>query len=105
MGSMGEEKTRREFFRAAARTAALFGLGAIAWTAMFRSGRSGPEGARPRFPCERCPALPSCSQPDSLQARDALGSRARIENKAGEIPPRRLCDDSGLLNAPARKRS
>jgi hypothetical protein len=95
MGSMGGEKTRREFLRAAARAAALFGLGAVAWTAASRSGRSGPAGARPRFPCERCPALPSCSQADSLQARDALGPRARTENAASAIPPRRLCADSG----------
>jgi len=93
MGDMGEERTRREFLRAAVRTAALFGLGAIAWTAMFKSTRGLPRGARMRFPCERCPALPSCSQPDSLQARDALGPRAQTENAAREIPPRRLCVD------------
>jgi hypothetical protein len=102
---MAEKSARREFLRAAVRAAALFGLGAIAWTATSGSGRRGPDGARPRFPCERCPALPSCSQPDSLQARDALGSRARSENADSQAPPRRLCEDSGLLNTPARKRS
>jgi len=102
---MTEKRTRREFFRAAVRTAALFGLSAIAWTATARSGLRGPDGATPRFPCERCPALPSCSQPDSLQARDALGPPARTENAASEIPPRRLCEDAGLLKMPAQKRS
>ncbi|MGD1001326.1 MAG: hypothetical protein ABSA67_11590 [Candidatus Brocadiia bacterium] len=86
-------QTRREFLRTAARTAALFGLGAIAWIATGKSGGQGPDGARPRFPCERCPALSSCSQADSLQARDALGPRARTENPARDIPPRRLCVD------------
>jgi hypothetical protein len=98
-------QTRREFLRAAARTAALFGLGGIAWTSIAKSERRGPEGVPPRFPCERCPALPSCSQADSLQARDALGPRARIETAARDIPPRRLCVESGLLKLPAQKRS
>jgi len=89
---MGRQ-SRREFLRTAARTAALFGLGAIAWIATSGSGRRGPDGARARFPCERCPALPSCSQADSLQARDALGPRARTENAPRDIPPRRLCVD------------
>ena len=88
-------QTRREFLRTAARTAALFGLGAIAWIATGKSGRREPNGAQPRFPCERCPALPSCSQADSLQARDALGPRAQSKNAADEIPPRRLCVDPG----------
>jgi len=98
---MGEERTRREFLRAAA----LFGLGIISWTAMSKSRRGGPDEARPRFPCERCPALPSCSLPDSLQARDALGPRARIETAPCDVPPRRLCIESGLLKAPAQKGS
>jgi hypothetical protein len=95
---------RREFLRSAARTAALFGVGAVAWRAASRSGRQ-PEGAPARFPCERCPALPSCSQADSLQARDALGPRARAETASRDVPPRRLCVESGLLKMPAQKRS
>ncbi len=89
-------QNRREFLRTAARTAALFGLGAIAWIAATKSGRREPAGAQPRFPCERCPALPSCSQADSLQARDTLGPRARTENASRDVPPRRLCVDGGL---------
>ncbi len=86
-------QNRREFLRTAARTAALCGLGAIAWVATGKSGGRGPDGATPRFPCERCPALSSCSQADSLQARDALGPRARTENVPRDVPPRRLCVD------------
>ncbi len=97
-------QTRREFLRTIARTAGLFGLGAIAWTSISRSGRAGPAGAAPRFPCERCPALTSCSQAESLQARDALGPRARNENAAPAIPPRRLCVESGLVKMPPQER-
>ena len=97
-------QTRREFLRTVARTAGLFGLGAIAWSSISRSGRSGPAGATPRFPCERCPALTSCSQAESLQARDALGPRARTENAMPGVPPRRLCIENGLVKLPPQDR-
>ena len=98
---MGKGSTRRDFLRAAA----LFGLGIISWTTMSKPGRLGPNETTAPFPCERCPALSSCSMPDSLQARDVLGPRASTVNAPRDVPPRRLCVESGLLKLTAQKRS
>jgi hypothetical protein len=91
---MPEGNTRREFLRAAVRTAGLLGLGGLVWSAASRFGGSAGGTRTSKLPCERCPALTACTRADSLQARDALGGRARPTAPANAARLRRLCDDN-----------
>ena len=92
---MADGKTRREFLLTLGRTAGLLGLGGLVVSAASRSAGSGAGAATPRLPCEQCPALRACSLADSLQARDAVGVRARPVSAADGGNLRRLCASNG----------
>jgi hypothetical protein len=91
---MSGKSTRRAFFSTVARVAGLVGLGGIVWASTSRSR----DGRSARLPCDRCPALPSCSLPDSLQARDA-GRRNGTSAPASDPTPMSVIP----IGCPARK--
>jgi hypothetical protein len=93
------KSTRRDFLRAAGRAAGLLGLGGLVWSALSRSAESRVGAGTARLPCERCPALGACWEGDSLQARAALGARARQASAADAGGVRRLCGINGALSA------
>jgi hypothetical protein len=90
---MSDEKTRRDFLLTVGRTAGLLGLGGLVASAASRSVRGVAGAQTRRLPCERCPALGTCSVADSLQARDARGVQAR---PAGAVGAQRLCAINGV---------